>query len=585
MAVTVSDVFDKKIPSSRSGVQRTPELNRILALPRRKIDFAAGTIDGAPIPDLTSIFATNTGPCDQHPRCPVCASGQARLWPTQSVALLEAERGWGLFAAAGVGSGKTLVTLLLPEVFDAKRVVLLVPASLKNQMLTRDMGDYGRHFRILQDRITVVAYTELSTAATADILERIEPDLIIADEVHSISRFQSARTKRFVRYFRSHPDTRFCGLSGTITRRSLRDYSAISECALRAGSPVPVAWSDLQEWADALDPGDDPQPAGALRLFADPNDPRLKDDPDVARVAIREGYRRRLVETPGVVATSESWEGASLVISTLRPEVPAVVQAKLALLQKTWEIDGEEIDSAMRLVEAKRQIAIGFYYRWCWPNGPDTEWLQARAVWHKAVREILKRSRAGLDSPLLVARAAERKQLDELTLLAWQEWKAVRDRYNPSPPVAPVWLSSFALDASERWAKEQVEASILWYSHEAVGDALAQRGFHVYGSGTDAGEACERVIACSIRAQGTGKNLQKYSRNLWIEPPASGATTEQLLGRTHRPGQQADEVWVDVFAHTYELLGSLHRAVEDAQYVQQTQGQRQKILAARRIGW
>ncbi len=41
----------------------------------------------------------------------------------------------------------------------------------------------------------------------------------------------------------------------------------------------------------------------------------------------------------------------------------------------------------------------------------------------------------------------------------------------------------------------------------------------------------------------------------------------------------------DVFTHIGELMGSLYRAVDDANYVQQTQGQRQKILRAQRVGW
>ncbi len=41
----------------------------------------------------------------------------------------------------------------------------------------------------------------------------------------------------------------------------------------------------------------------------------------------------------------------------------------------------------------------------------------------------------------------------------------------------------------------------------------------------------------------------------------------------------------EVFTHTPELEETLLRAVEDALYVQQTQGQRQKLLVARRVNW
>jgi hypothetical protein len=583
-----NSVFDQPALSNRPGVQKTKELSRIVSLPRRKLNIEKSTLDGAPLPDLTPLYLKLGGPCSEHPRCPICADGPVRLWPAQSAALLEAERGWGLFGPMGVGSGKSLVTLLLPDVLNAKQAVLLVPAALRNQLLTRDMEAYGRHFHLPVDRIKVVAYTELSSAKTAEVLEEHKPDLIIADEAHSLAHAQAARTKRFVRYMREHPDTRFCALSGTITRRSLRDYSHLCEIALRAGSPVPGNWSDLNDWADALDPIPNPLSPGALKVFAE-GDVRLAGgDPDAVRVAVREGYRRRLVETPGVVATSESWEGASLIVAALPLSIPVSVEDAIDKLKKTWEIDGEELEDIVRVVEVARQLALGFYYHWCWPDGvKDLEWLSARAAWHRQVRTILQHSRAGLDSPLLVARAAQRGQLDQDATEAWAAWQPLSKRYNPTPPVEAVWLDRYAIEGAVKWAAA-AETGILWYSHQAVGEALGKAGLSVYGAGTDAGEADpakQPVIACSISAQGTGKNLQRYSKALVMEPPPSGATWEQLIGRQHRPGQQADEVTFDVFAHTGELMGALYRAVEDSRYVQQTQGQRQKMLCARRVGW
>lgn len=580
-------VFDQPVPTTRSGVQRTAELSRILSLPRRKLDIEAALLEGAPIPDLTPLYLKLGGPCAEHPRCPICFSGAPRLWPAQSAALLEAERGWGLFGPMGVGSGKTLTTLLLPDVFGSEKTVLLVPAALRNQLLTRDMAAYGRHFHLPLDRIKVVAYTELSDVKTADVLEKIMPDLIIADEAHAIARISAARTKRFVRFMKANPGTRFCALSGTVTKRSLRDYAALAELALRAGSPVPGNWSDLNDWADALDPIPNPIPIGALKAFAQ-GDPRLELGADGAREAAREGYRQRLVETAGVVATSQSWEGASLIVEAVAPEIPRIVDDVLELLKSTWEIGGEEIDSPMRMVEIARQVAVGFYYRWVWPEGePDVEWLTARAAWHRQVRQVLQHSRAGMDSPLLVSRAAAKGLLGQEAADAWAVWKPLSKRYNPTPPVEAVWISKFAVEAACKLAV-QMEPAIMWYSRQAVGDVLEEFGVPVYGAGRDAGEADparEPVIACSIASQGTGKNLQRYPNNLVIEPPASGATWEQLIGRTHRPGQLADEVLFKVFAHTGELMGALYRAVSDAQYVQSTQGQRQKILCVQRIGW
>jgi hypothetical protein len=348
------------------------------------------------------------------------------------------------------------------------------------------------------------------------------------------------------------------------------------------------------DWADALDATQNPQPFGALRVLANEKDLQACKTYDEARVLVREGFRSRLVETPGVVATSESWDGASLVVAALKMPVPKIVEDEIKKLHKTWEIGGEEIEDGMRLAEISKQLSVGFHYRWVWPTGePDREWLRIRAEWHKQCRLALHGARSGMDSPLLVTRAIERGQLtDELLVAAWSAWKAIKERYNPTPPVEAVWTSDFAIKEAVAWGNKKIakkETGIIWYLHGAVGEAVAkQGGFPLYDAGTDAGEADPRlkpVIVCSIRAQGTGKNLQSYAQSLVVEPPSAGATWEQLLGRTHRPGQVADEVWFEVFTHTQDMEAALYRSVEDALYVLQTQGQRQKLLTAQRVGW
>jgi len=52
------------------------------------------------------------------------------------------------------------------------------------------------------------------------------------------------------------------------------------------------------------------------------------------------------------------------------------------------------------------------------------------------------------------------------------------------------------------------------------------------------------------------------------------------LGRTHRPGQQADEVTIDVYRHTIEMRAAMTKALRDANYQESTTGNRQKLLAA-----
>ncbi len=65
-----------------------------------------------------------------------------------------------------------------------------------------------------------------------------------------------------------------------------------------------------------------------------------------------------------------------------------------------------------------------------------------------------------------------------------------------------------------------------------------------------------------------------------MTPPPSGRVWEQLLGRTHRPGQLADEVHVDVVIGHPNVRDDIMQAYMDAEYVRDTTGQPQKLLLA-----
>ena len=60
----------------------------------------------------------------------------------------------------------------------------------------------------------------------------------------------------------------------------------------------------------------------------------------------------------------------------------------------------------------------------------------------------------------------------------------------------------------------------------------------------------------------------------------NGRIAEQLVGRTHREGQEADEVSVDMVVACVEQWKGLRQAEADARYVEQTTGVQQKLLYA-----
>ncbi len=518
----------------------------------------------------------------------------------------------GLLGPIGVGDGKTLLDLLAPMAMpNCKTAVLLIPPSLRAQMLTVDWDFYAQHWNLPNrsdlrwftpglPMLHVYAYSELSSPKSSDLLEQIQPDLVIADEAHLLRNRTAARSKRFNRHFSRHSSTRFVGWSGTLTTKSHLDYAPLAALALKEGSPAPLHHPTQEEWAGALDPSDFPSAMGSLVAFCNPGE------------RLAEGYRRRLEETGGVVSSPATMNcQSSLIIRERDVCAPKEVMDALVKLYTTWQRpDEEELVSALDVHRCAKEISAGLYNRWRWPRNEPLPvrqlWLQRRKEWHKEMREKLKLSREFMDSPLLCAKAAIRwyegyvhvdqekgtrheyppktksGPLPTWAADCWRPWLEVRDTCEPE--TEGVWISKFLVENAVAWAKEQV--GILWYEHDLFGRECARTGALPYfGPGKDASaglllERGNHSIVASIRAHGTGKNLQLYSRSLVANSPSDAAVWEQLIGRTHRQGQLADEVTVDLYRHTSPVREALDRAKMLAGYIQGTMGGPQKLLRA-----
>jgi len=502
------------------------------------------------------------------------------LRPAQRLALYWIETARGLVGPIGCGHGKGLITMLAPRAANARRPVLFIPASMKNSgAFSREYAKFSKHWLVSRS-LQVMSYESLSRADANAYLEALRPDMIIADEAHLLRYHDSARTKRVARYMESEPTTVFVGVSGTLTRKSVKDFAHLSEWALGKGSPLPMDWPTLEAFADALDSSTktpDPASFGAMRpLGLDLSGVPFED----WRERAQRCFGERLLATAGVVSTGDASVGASLVFSAREPAVPEVVTDALATLAATWtRPDGEELATPLDLARVESTLRAGFYYRWIWPDDkPDVEWLEARAAWNRACRAILSRDLARFDSPFLVAAGLDAGALDDpLAAQALEAWRAVRERYSPTPPVEPVWLSDYLIDDVAAWVVDRLDAGergIVWVQHSAVAAKLAECGLPVFGAGADPEASHEPVIACSIRAHGTGKNLQRWAHNLFTSWPPSGSTIEQAVARTHRAGQDEDEVTATGYAHDADRFA---KSYVDAGYIERTTHTRQRL--------
>ena len=538
-------------------VAHSRELDRILAIPRREIQ--------------THLF--------EDVRAAVTkAQGRLRLRDLQCAALIEAHTAGGLFAPIAVGAGKSLVCALLPGVLASERAVILAPAGLVKQG-ERMLDEYRRHFEIA-DGIRYLSYAALSSQSKASELADYAPDLIIADECHRLANPSAVRTRRFLRYMKAHTDTRFCALSGTITKRSIRDFAHLLALALGDWTPLPRDWPTLAEWSEALDGEADRRPVGALvRLCSTPT-----EDPRV-------GWRRRLLDTRGVVASDENEIGASLVIRSVPRPSSKKIDAALAHLASAWERpDGEYLTTALEVARTRRQLRCGGYYHWVWSEdtslADQITWRSERSRYLADLREYLARcARPGMDSPGLVERAivavwstTSRESFDRIraSYLACQ--RAIE---GIDPPTAEwTWIDDVVVSAVEMRTRGS-SPIVIWTDTVPVGVAISKAiGAPYYGAGLRDSSAIldedgSRTIVCSIQAHGEGRNLQAFDRALVVGGGPTGKVWEQLLGRHHRSGQTSDEVIFDVI-----FPDELDAAKRDAEYIEQTTGNRQKLLSA-----
>lgn len=478
-----------------------------------------------------------------------------RLLPQQVWALQEAMVCRGLVASLEVGSGKTGIACLLPTVTRAERPLLLVPGELQKKTLRHSIPLWRENFRV-HENLRVMTYEKLSRDKQADFFDAYKPDCIVADEAHRLKSTTNAGHRRLARYFQSNPGARFYALSGTLDAR-VRDCALLFFWALRDRSPLPHGWKDIQDWADVLDvkgPPEELRPMpGALLHFREGDE------------NVRDALRRRKRETEGYVFTFAPTISTALRVTQVDiPQPPEVVEA-MEILREWHTPDGDDVVDALEMSRHAREMAqYGLFYRWKWPADFPEEtkqkWIKARKYYRSFARGIIRdvnvkgaffdtekqvedACRSGfLNTTVYVE--AEGKYLD-----VFADWMAIKDQADPETEA--VWLSEHMLDYVEEWLKKP--RSIAWVDNTAFLEKMRERGVPCFGGGDDRILTATESCVASLPAHGEGKDLQYYNRNLFIAIPGSDKDWEQGLGRTHRQGQEADEVVAEVVLSCLEV--------------------------------
>lgn len=478
----------------------------------------------------------------------------------------------------------------------------------------------------------VIPYSQLSCKDSFEILKMIRPGLIIFDEAHALKNRRSARTKRILTYFREfRPNC--VALSGTMTAKSLNDYAHILMMCLGQGSPVPMDANTIQEWAAVIDSEQKQTedfhkkttgtgPLRPLVAWSNHNFPETKLDFDPQ--GFRASFRNRLITAEGVVTMAGEEVGASLVFENVKADKMAHDGgARLAELQKKLEEEwvtpqGDEIEHAMLVWKWNAELTGGIYNSLVWPTVEELvekrgakeneaeHLLRASQDHHEATQQYHRDLRAwfsasahkpGLDTPMLVGRNMAvygARDVGDKLYLSWLEKEELDFTGRLQRVSIPVRVCPYKIMEALKWARKQPDGGIVWFFNKEVGrwayEIFEKAGvpciFAPSGKTADdflnspeAAELCRgKFLIASVKAHGTGKNLQFLTNQFYIQLPATETNAEQAVGRTHRRGQEADEVLVTTcISSTFDEM-SLAALLNDAVYVLETMTLPRKLL-------
>lgn len=622
------------------------EVERIVALPIIK-DPTEEEIEL-----VSSWYIVNPSPSMHH------------LMPEQVKAMMQYHDYGAVLCPIKVGGGKSLVSILLANdaytMFGKRRIILMDPPHLIDQLRSTELPFYRKHISInvpffwlagetagkrklvaksKRAGCYVVSYSLLSGPDGAELLNSIEPDMIIGDEIHSIaSANPSARGRRFKEVVKKYAPA-IGALSGTITKKSPRDYHFLAVSTLNENVFVPRPTMLADEWAKIIDcnassldqfgGSQAPQP-GPIRVLVDwarHNFPG-EDYPNNL-VGFRRAFKKRMETCPGVVSSEGEEGGVSLRISNIKITKAQkeaskgwdTLQGHIKKLENEWVApNGDEIDHQIHMWQWRYCLeGFGFYNNLTWPAvekikeranisiDEATERLELSKRQHALHQEYCKnlrrwittKAKKGLDTPFLIGKDMSENGATHVGGLLYQSWLASKQACFENMverTSSVVRVCDFRVKAFVEWAKEWYKenpnkAAIVWFSHNGVGQWLREEFTNadlptLYCPAGDTGKANlsdrtkgNHFAIASFRAYSDGLNLQyHHDTEAFAQWPREAYKVHQAIGRIRRTGQESDtRVFQSICSEFDRILFA--SCLNDAAYIHQTSAHHNLLMA------
>lgn len=536
------------------AVQHTLEFDRIVALPKRKLDI-----------ETARKHARYWTRELRRPR------STAELTPWQGYGLTTLVEEGGLFAGWPVGQGKTLLFYLACTILGKRNSVMVAP-KVGHDSTWAEFTKYRKDWKAPEYPITLIGREHLGRQSGEDLLTDLNPGFVCIDEADELANLKTAGcTRRVDRFRTSHRKAVFLTMTGTPSRDQFMGFWHLICWALPNGNaPVPYDQDEAMSWAAALDGRTragwnvDPGPMGATREKA------------------QAWLRRRLSQTPGIMLVDEDSCTAPLTIRIrLSLEDPKLNAAYERFMLDPFESPtGEVITDPLQRwgIDARLGSGLCHYY----DPPPPKAWRLARRASAKVVRAVCARY-AHADPPIDTEAQVMRRFADHPDIAAWKEIKPTFKGKTKTK-----WVTTSTLRAAQAWLAESDEPGIVFVGSPEFGARLARRtGLAYYGRKGQTADGASlhlappsRSLIASWNANKRIFNLQAWGRILIIQCPQSAKLLEQIIGRPHRRGRK-DPVVADILATSGGTFDAFASALAEADGARNTIVLTQKILRAK----
>ena len=313
-------------------------------------------------------------------------------------------------------------------------------------------------------------------------LEELAPDCISLDESHKAKNKSAGLTRRLNRFISTNPTVDIFACTGTSIRKSYVNPGHVAQWCLGRNNPYPNDARAIASYAREVDPpreSDATIEVGALAKWVG----------KIGRVTVgecRDALRRRVVETPGVVATSDEGPECGLILDAWESEpVPAVAKFVLDVEDFGQLPDGRDIVDHIRMHDVKMQAVMGYYIDWT--VKPPEYWMHARRLWFRLVRHLMQHSQCDTVDHVVremqAGRLKDRNAGEFMRMLRtdpadWQVPEHVNIRewwHNAKPTFTPQskvnWISEEPLQQVAAWCADNPNG-LVWSRNPCFGERL-----------------------------------------------------------------------------------------------------------------